>query len=335
MTGLQLALLALVQGITEFLPISSSAHLILVPVFTGWPDQGPMIDVAVHVGTLGAVIVYFRRDVWQMISGLGRLGRNDRDRDPGLRLAFHVVVATIPVVVAGAVLTSFGLSILRSPVLIGWTTAGFGVLLYIADRSNMTIRKIEHMTLAHALFIGVVQAVALIPGTSRAGITMTAARVLGYERTESARFSMLLSIPTIIAAGALAGVDQHAVDVGPLGRAGHPGHGHPVLPGRHGGHQRRPAGAHVGCFAPQAAAVVEVGDGDVGPGALAVDPGGSGGVALARHGEQPRRAQGGGQGVGGGRQLALRRRGLGAAAGGHGEQQQREEERGPGEGVRA
>jgi len=208
-TGLQLALLALVQGITEFLPISSSAHLILVPVFTGWPDQGPMIDVAVHVGTLGAVIVYFRRDVWQMISGLGRLGRNDRDRDPGLRLAFHVVVATIPVVVAGAVLTSFGLSILRSPVLIGWTTAGFGVLLYIADRSNMTIRKIEHMTLAHALFIGVVQAVALIPGTSRAGITMTAARVLGYERTESARFSMLLSIPTIIAAGGLMGYKLH------------------------------------------------------------------------------------------------------------------------------
>ena len=213
MTGLQLAVLALIQGITEFLPISSSAHLILVPVFTGWPDQGPMMDVAVHVGTLGAVIVYFRRDVWHMISGLGSLGRNDRDRDrdPGLRLAFHVVVATIPVVVAGAALASIGLSVLRSPVLIGWTMAGFGVLLYVADRSNMTIRKIEHMTLAHALFIGVAQAVALIPGTSRAGITMTAARALGYERTESARFSMLLSIPTIIAAGGLIGYKLHGV----------------------------------------------------------------------------------------------------------------------------
>ncbi len=207
MTGLQLAVLALVQGITEFLPISSSAHLILVPMFTGWPDQGPIIDVAVHVGTLGAVIVYFRRDVWQMISGLGSLGRNDRD--PGLRLAFHVVVATIPVVIAGAALASFDLSILRSPVLIGWTMAGFGVLLYVADRANMTIRKIEHMTLAHALFIGVAQTLALIPGTSRAGITMTAARVLGYERTESARFSMLLSIPTIIAAGGLMGYKLH------------------------------------------------------------------------------------------------------------------------------
>jgi undecaprenyl-diphosphatase len=204
-TGLQLAVLALIQGITEFLPISSSAHLILVPVFTGWPDQGPMIDVAVHVGTLGAVMIYFRRDVWQMISSLGSIGRNGRDRDPDLRLTFHVVVATIPVVVAGAALSSIGLSILRSPVLIGWTMAGFGVLLYISDRSNMTIRKIEHMTLAHALFIGVAQALALIPGTSRAGITMTAARALGYERTESARFSMLLSIPTIIAAGGLMG----------------------------------------------------------------------------------------------------------------------------------
>ena len=203
MTGLQLAVLALVQGITEFLPISSSAHLILVPVFTGWPDQGPMIDVAVHIGTLGAVTVYFRRDLWRMISGLGRLGANDSD--PGLRLLLQVTVATIPVVVAGAALAAIGLSFLRSPVLIGWTMLGFGVLLYVADRANMTIRRIEHMTLAHALFIGVAQALALVPGTSRAGITMTAARALGYERTEAARFSMLLSIPTIIAAGGLLG----------------------------------------------------------------------------------------------------------------------------------
>ena len=205
MTGLQLAVLALVQGISEFLPISSSAHLILVPVFTGWPDQGLMIDIAVHVGTLGAVMVYFRRDLWHMIKGLGRLGNGAGDRDPGVQLILHVVIATIPVVVAGGALAAVGLSILRSPVLIGWTMLGFGLLLYAADRVNMTIRKIEHMTLAHALFIGVAQALALIPGTSRAGITMTAARALGYERTEAARFSMLLSIPTIIAAGGLLG----------------------------------------------------------------------------------------------------------------------------------
>ncbi len=207
MTGLQLAVLALVQGISEFLPISSSAHLILVPVFTGWPDQGLMIDIAVHVGTLGAVMVYFCRDVWRMIKGLGRLGNGAGDRDPGVQLTLHVVVATIPVVVAGAALAAVGLSILRSPVLIGWTMLGFGLLLYAADRVNMTIRKIEHMTLAHALFIGVAQALALIPGTSRAGITMTAARDLGYERTEAARFSMLLSIPAIAGAGVLTGVE--------------------------------------------------------------------------------------------------------------------------------
>ena len=207
-TVLQLVVLALVQGITEFLPISSSAHLILVPVFADWPDQGPMIDVAMHVGTLGAAMVYFRRDLWLMISGLGRLG--GRRHDPGARLLLHVVVATIPVVIAGAVLVaSIGLDFLRSPALIGWTMLGFGLLLYAADRLNMTIRRIEHLTLAHALFIGVAQALALIPGTSRAGITMTAARALGYERGESARFSMLLAMPAIVGAGSLVGYELY------------------------------------------------------------------------------------------------------------------------------
>ena len=206
-TGLQLVVLALVQGITEFLPISSSAHLILVPVFADWPDQGPVIDVAVHVGTLGAAMVYFRRDLWLMISSLGR--RGGRQHDPGARLLLHVVVATIPVVIAGAALYSFGLEFLRSPALIGWTMLGFGLLLYVADRLNMTIRRVEHLTLAHALFIGVAQALALIPGTSRAGITMTAARALGYERGESARFSMLLAMPAIVAAGSLVGYELY------------------------------------------------------------------------------------------------------------------------------
>lgn len=203
-TELQLVVLGLVQGITEFLPISSSAHLILVPVFTDWSDQGPMIDVAVHVGTLGAAMVYFRRDLWLMLGGLRRLG--GRQRDPGARLLLHVVVAAIPVVIAGAILeASIGLESLRSPALIGWTMLGFGVLLYVTDRLNMTIRRIEHLTLGHALFIGVAQALSLVPGTSRAGVTMTAARALGYERGESARFSMLLAMPTIVAAGSLVG----------------------------------------------------------------------------------------------------------------------------------
>ena len=204
MTGINLVVLALIQGITEFLPISSSAHLILVPFFTGWPDQGPMIDVAVHVGTLGAVMLYFRRDVWVMMKGILRLG--DSAAAPGARLMFHVVIATIPVIIAGAALSSAGLlEGLRSPALIGGTMLGFGLLLYVVDRLNMTIRTIEHMTLIDALIIGVAQVLALIPGTSRAGITMTAARALGYERLDAARFSMLLSMPAILAAGTLIG----------------------------------------------------------------------------------------------------------------------------------
>ncbi len=215
MTGINLVVLALIQGITEFLPISSSAHLILVPVFTDWPDQGPMIDVAVHVGTLGAVLLYFRRDVWAMVKGISRLG--DSARVPGARMFFHVVIATIPVVVAGAALAQYGLEGLRSPALIGWTMLGFGLLLYLVDRLNMTIRAVEHMTAAHALIIGAAQVLALIPGTSRAGITMTAARALGYERAEAARFSMLLSMPTILAAGVLIGYELYRasdVDIG-------------------------------------------------------------------------------------------------------------------------
>ena len=210
MTGINLAVLALIQGITEFLPISSEAHLILVHSFTDWPDQGPMIDVALHVGTLGAVLVYFRRDVWAMICGLRSL--TDINRAPGAKLVFHVVIATIPVVIAGTALSAAGLlEGLRSPALIGWTMLGFGLLLYAADRLNMTIRTIKHMTYIHALIIGAAQVLALVPGTSRAGITMTAARALGYERADAARFSMLLSMPTILAAGTLIGYKLYGV----------------------------------------------------------------------------------------------------------------------------
>ena len=198
-SGLQIVVLALVQGITEFLPISSQAHLILADEFFGWPDAGLLIRVAVHVGTLGAVMVYFRRDLWMMLSGLGRLAGG---RDPGVRLALFLVIATVPVVAAGGIGAYYGvIDRLQEIEVIGWAMLGFGLLLYAADRFNMTIRRIEHLTLAHAVFIGVAQVLALIPGTSRSGITMTAARALGYERAEGARFSMLLSIPVIVAAG--------------------------------------------------------------------------------------------------------------------------------------
>lgn len=202
-----LAVIALVQGITEFLPISSSGHLILLPALTGRADQGLLIDVAVHVGTLGAVLVYLWRDIGRMLKGLWRAVRGRSD--PGLTLTLQLVVATLPLVGAGYALSRYGGDLLRSAEVVAWSTLGFGLLLWLADRTGMTIKRIEHMGYGAALFIGLSQVLALIPGTSRSGITMTAARLLGYERAEAARFSMLLAIPAIIAAGSLTGFDLY------------------------------------------------------------------------------------------------------------------------------
>lgn len=205
MTWLNLIVLAVVQGITEFLPISSSAHLILVPCLGHFPDQGLDMDIAVHVGTLGAVMLYFWRDIWQMILGLWAALR--LKKTPGGRLALAVLVATVPVVLVGVVVKDYVATAGRSIAVLGWSTLIFGILLYAADRIGLTVRRIEHLKLPDAAIIGLAQAIALIPGTSRSGITMTAARLLGYERGEAARFSMLMSIPTILAAGTLAALD--------------------------------------------------------------------------------------------------------------------------------
>ncbi len=202
---LHIVLLAIVQGITEFLPISSSGHLILVPQVTGWSDQGLVIDAAVHVGTLGAVLLYFWRDVLLMAAGGIQLV-SGRMTD-GARLALYIVLATIPVVIAGFLAKELIETRLRSAEIIAWTTIIFGIALWLADRFGGRVRRLESMHLPHALVVGLAQAIALIPGTSRSGITMAAARMLGYERTDAARFSMLLSIPVIIAAGALVGRD--------------------------------------------------------------------------------------------------------------------------------
>lgn len=191
--------LAIVQGITEFLPISSSGHLILVPILADWPDQGVMLDVAVHVGTLGAVIIYFWRDLFSMLTGLLKLMKGRRD--PGARLAGQVMLGTIPVLAGGYLFDQYVGDGLRSIEVVGWTTLGFGILLYVADRMCMTVKRLDHMSYLDVLVIGVAQVLALVPGTSRSGITMTAARFLGYERPEAARFSMLLSVPTIAASG--------------------------------------------------------------------------------------------------------------------------------------
>lgn len=207
MSMLQLFVLALVQGITEFLPISSSGHLILVPEMTSWPDQGLAMDVAVHVGTLGAVMLYFRSDVLRLAQGgLGYVGLQAPAEDR--RLFGHLVIATIPVVLAGLGLKLSGYDeALRSPLVIAAASIGFGIVLYGIDMLCARRRIVSGMTGGHAIALGLAQVLALIPGASRAGTTMTAARALGYTRPEAARFSMLMSIPTILAAGALLGLD--------------------------------------------------------------------------------------------------------------------------------
>ncbi len=207
MPVLHIVVLALVQGLTEFLPISSSAHLILVPTLTGWADQGLTIDVAVHVGTLFAVVLYFWRDVLGMVQGVFRLLRGRVDFHA--RMAGLIVLATLPVIVAGYALNDYGMDGLRSVSIIGWATLGFGIVIYVTDKMGMTLRRMEHFGISDAAIIGLAQVLALIPGTSRSGITMAAARLLGVERTDAARFSMLLSIPTIVGAGALKGLELY------------------------------------------------------------------------------------------------------------------------------
>ncbi len=202
---LHLAVLAIVQGITEFLPVSSSAHLVLVPEFLDMPDQGLVLDVAVHVGTLGAVMLYLWRDIASMLSGISRAMRSRSA--PGLRLLGFLIIGTIPVVAAGFALNYYYPDGIRSIEVIAWTTLGFGILLMITDQIGMTLRRIEHLGIGDVLVIGMAQTLALIPGTSRSGICMTAARVLGMERSDAARFSMLLSIPAIMGAGTLKGYD--------------------------------------------------------------------------------------------------------------------------------
>ena len=201
-----LIIIALVQGITEFLPISSSAHLILLPQLTGLPDQGPVIDVAVHVGTLAAVMLYFRSEVAAMTrGGWAIVTRNDSDEArPERMLTWAVVIATIPVVIVGFIIAQTDtLDALRNVILIGWTTLIFGIILWAADRFGPQTQTLTGLRLNQAVMIGLAQAISLIPGTSRAGITITAARALGFAREDAARFSMLLAIPTIAAAGVL------------------------------------------------------------------------------------------------------------------------------------
>lgn len=203
----QLLLVAIIQGLTEFLPVSSSGHLILLPGLTGLADQGQMIDVAVHVGTLGAVVAFFWSDVKIGLAGLLDLACGNAST-PGARLALGLIVGTIPVILAGLVLHITGLSdALRSVTVIGWTMLIFGIVLFWADQTGADTKTSENWSIRDALVMGLWQAVALIPGTSRSGITITAGRKLGYGREEATRLAMLMSIPTILASGVLLGAD--------------------------------------------------------------------------------------------------------------------------------
>ncbi|WP_424972652.1 undecaprenyl-diphosphate phosphatase [Dinoroseobacter sp. S76] len=207
MSLFHLFLIAVIQGLTEFLPVSSSGHLILLPALTGMEDQGQTIDVAVHVGTLFAVVLYFWADVKIAAGGLTRLVRGKVDT-AGAFLALCLVIATVPVILLGLVLSVTGLNdALRSTAVIGWTMLIFGIVLYWADQKGPSTREASGWSLKHALIMGLWQAVALIPGTSRSGITITGARFLGYKREDAAKLAMLMSIPTIIASGTLLGLE--------------------------------------------------------------------------------------------------------------------------------
>lgn len=200
-------LLAVIQGITEFLPVSSSGHLILLPALTSLDDQGLVIDVAVHIGTLFAVCWYFRQDVGLAAGGLRELVRFRIETRGGF-LALCLIIATIPVILVGLVFKVLGvMDMMRSIAVIGWTMIIFGIVLYVTDRVGQQTRVTQGWTLKHAVYLGLWQAVALIPGTSRSGIVISGARALGYTRHDAAKISMLMSIPTIIASGALMGID--------------------------------------------------------------------------------------------------------------------------------
>ncbi|MFV0626249.1 MAG: undecaprenyl-diphosphate phosphatase [Alphaproteobacteria bacterium] len=203
MTTLNIIFIAILQGITEFLPVSSSGHLILFSKFTSFPDQGIDMDIAVHVGSILAVMIYFSEEIYKMLIGLLKSFFLPNFKNAGNKLFYLIIIATVPAVFAGLAFHEYGTEFVRNTKLIGWTILSFGIVLFLADKYGMTIKKTDHLTISDALMIGIAQCFALIPGTSRSGITMTVGRILGLERREAAKFSMLLSIPTIFGAGLL------------------------------------------------------------------------------------------------------------------------------------
>lgn len=197
---LHLILLGIVQGLTEFLPVSSSAHLILLPKITGWEDQGLAYDVAAHLGSLLAVIIYFNRDLRRMLTAwFGSLQGKQQSTDS--LLVWYVLIATLPVAIIAWLSYEMIAVWFREPLIIAVATICFGLLLWWADISGKRSRDLHQFSLKDAVWIGSAQVLSLVPGTSRSGITMTAGLMLGLDRTSAARFSFFLAIPTIILAG--------------------------------------------------------------------------------------------------------------------------------------
>ncbi len=203
MSTLQILMLSILQGLTEFLPVSSSGHLILFSKFTDFVDQGIAIDIALHIGSIIAVCIYFSKELINMLKGLyyGKILPNFEYE--GNKLFYTIVVATIPAIICGIILKLYGMEWLRNPKIIGWTILLGGILLLFADRLSIMVKKIHSLTIKDAVIIGCAQCLALIPGVSRSGITITMGRFIGLERREAAKFSMLLAIPAILCAGIL------------------------------------------------------------------------------------------------------------------------------------
>ncbi len=218
----QAAILAVIQGITEFLPISSSAHLALAPWLFGWKDQGLTFDIALHIGTLAAVIVYFFRD-WVEIAarglGLRRGGEGELARNP--RLLWLLALGSIPVGVLGLLVKEYTETTLRTPLLMGTMLIVVAGVMALAERAARRTRDIASIGAHDAMVIGCAQAIALVPGTSRSGITISAGLFRGLDRQAAARFSFLLSTPAVAAAAAKALYDLHKAGGVPAGLMPH------------------------------------------------------------------------------------------------------------------
>lgn len=224
MDPLHAAVLGTIQGLTEVLPISSSAHLILVPKFLNWPESGLTFDVALHIGTLLALTLYFWRDILELIGNFFCACQNGLG-SPAARLPFYIVAATIPAAIVGKTLEGPIDEIFRqSPATIASLLICFGLLLAFADTAGAKRWRVDRITLKYAVIIGLAQCLALLPGVSRSGVTITAALLLGFQRESAARFSFLISLP-IVAGAAL-------LKVGHLVKTGIPaGEGLPLLIG--------------------------------------------------------------------------------------------------------